>query len=208
MDKICGENMGCFMVEHNSLWKQVIVTKYGYEIGSWSLGTVNGPYGMFLWKHIRQGWDRFSPHIKFVLGCGSRIHFWLDIWWREDTLSRAFPLLFRIAQSSEARVADYLCWQNGVPHWDVHFTRLLHDWEVEPFQAMIGLLYSIKVQQNQEDRVCWGPTRSGCFEVKSYYQILSLNTSMCFLGKVFGRRELLPVWLSLCGQPLMGRFSQ
>jgi hypothetical protein len=106
LDKICGENMGRFMVEHDSLWKQVIVTKYGYEIGSWSLGTVNGPYGMSLWKHIRQGWDRFSPHIKFVLGCGSCIRFWLDIWCGEDTLSGAFPLLLRIAQSSEAWVAD------------------------------------------------------------------------------------------------------
>jgi hypothetical protein len=138
---------------------------------------------MSVWKHIRQGWDRFSPHIKFVMGCGSRIRFWLDIWCGEDTLSKVFPLLFRIAQSSEARVTDYLCWQNGVPHWDVRFTRLLHDWEVEPFQAMICLLYSIKVQQNQEDRVCWGPSRRGCFEVKSYYKILSLNTPRVFPWK-------------------------
>ena len=42
-----------FMVEHDSLWKQVIVTKYGYEIGSWSPGIATGPYGMSLWKHIR-----------------------------------------------------------------------------------------------------------------------------------------------------------
>ena len=131
------------------------MTKYGYEMGSWSPGSVIGPYGLSLWKHIRQGWDRFYSHLKFVLGCGSRIRFWLDVWCGEHTLSRAFPLLFHIAQSREARVADYLCWQNGVPHWDVRFTRLLHDWEVEPFQVLICLLYSTKVHQNQEDRVCW-----------------------------------------------------
>jgi hypothetical protein len=115
------------MVEHDFLWKQVIVTKYGYETGSWSLGVANGPYGMSLWKHIRRGWDRFSPHLKIVLGCGSCIRFWLDIWCGEVTLSRAFPLFFRIAQSREAQDANYLCWQNGVPQWDVRFTRLLHD---------------------------------------------------------------------------------
>jgi hypothetical protein len=172
-----------FMVEYDSLWKQVIVTKYGYETESWSPGIATGPYGMSLWKHIRQGWDRFSSHLKFVLGCGSRICFWLDLWCGEVMLSRAFPLLFRIAQSREARVADYLCWQNGVPHWDVRFTRLLQDWEVEPFQPMIDLLYSVKVHQYQEDRVCWGSSRSGCFEVKSYYQILSLNTPLGFPWK-------------------------
>jgi hypothetical protein len=59
----------------------------------------------------------------------------------------------------------------------------LHDWEVEPFQALIGLLYSTKVHQNQEDRVCWGPSRSSTFEVKSYYRILSLSTSMVFPWK-------------------------
>uniref|UniRef100_A0A2N9EXD0 Reverse transcriptase domain-containing protein n=1 Tax=Fagus sylvatica TaxID=28930 RepID=A0A2N9EXD0_FAGSY len=180
---LLGKWLWRFMVEHDSLWKQVIVTKYGYEPRSWSPGIANGHYGRSLWKHIRQGWDRFSSHLKFVLGCGSRIRFWLDIWCGEVPLSRAFPLLFRIAQSKEARVADYLCWQNGVPHWDVRFNRLLHDWEVETFQVMIGLLYSVKVHQHQEDRVCWGPSRSGCFEVKSYYKILSLNTSLRFPWK-------------------------
>jgi hypothetical protein len=112
------------------------------------------------------GWDRFSPHLKIVLGCGSCIRFWLDIWCGEVTFSRAFPLFFHIAQSREAQDADYLCWQNGVPHWDVRFTRLLHHWEVKPFQDMLGLLYPVKVHQSKEDRVCWGPSRSGCFEVK------------------------------------------
>jgi hypothetical protein len=118
---LLGKWLWCFMMEHDSLWKQVVVTKYGYETGSWSPGIVIGPYGMSLWKHIRQGWDRFSSHLNFVLGCGSRIRFWLDIWCGENTLSRVFLLLFRIAQNREARVADYLCWQNGVPQWDCPF---------------------------------------------------------------------------------------
>ena len=76
---LLGKWLWCFMMKHDSLWKQVVVTKYGYEIGSWSSGIVIGPYGMSFWKHITQGWDRFSPHLNFVLGCGSRIRFWLDI---------------------------------------------------------------------------------------------------------------------------------
>jgi hypothetical protein len=204
---LLGKWLWCFMMEHDSLWKQVVVTKYGYESGSWSPGIIIGPYGMSFWKHIRQGWDCFSPHLNFVLGCGSRIRFWLDIWCGENTLSRAFLLLFRIAQNREARVADYLCWQNRVSHWDVRFTRLLHDWEVEPFQALIGLLYSTKIHQNQEDRVCWGPSRSGTFEVKSYYRILSLSTSMVFPWKSIWKAGAPPrvaffVWTAAHGKIL------
>uniref|UniRef100_A0A2N9I8S1 Reverse transcriptase domain-containing protein n=1 Tax=Fagus sylvatica TaxID=28930 RepID=A0A2N9I8S1_FAGSY len=99
---LLGKWLWRFMVEYDSLWKQVIVTKYGYETGSWSPGIATGPYGPF----------------------------------------RCFSELPRVER---LRVADYLCWQNGVPHWDVRFTRLLQDWEVEPFQAMIGLLYSVKI---------------------------------------------------------------
>jgi hypothetical protein len=98
-------------------------------------------------------------------------------------------------------------WQNGVPHWDVRFTRLLHDWEVEPFQAMIGLLYSIKVQQNQEDQVCWSPSRRGCFEVKSYYKIISLKTPMVFPWKSIWKARAPPwvaffVWTAAHGKIL------
>ena len=50
---LLGKWLWCFMMEHDSLWKQVVVTKYGYETGSWSLGIVVGPYGMSFWKHIR-----------------------------------------------------------------------------------------------------------------------------------------------------------
>uniref|UniRef100_A0A2N9FEZ3 Reverse transcriptase zinc-binding domain-containing protein n=1 Tax=Fagus sylvatica TaxID=28930 RepID=A0A2N9FEZ3_FAGSY len=42
-------------------------------------------------------------------------------------LRAVFSLLFRIAQNKDALVAVF-CWQNGVAHWDVRFTRSVHDW--------------------------------------------------------------------------------
>jgi hypothetical protein len=45
--------------------------------------------------------------------------FWLDVWCGECSLQSAFPLLFCSAYNKSAMVADYVCWQNGVPHWDV-----------------------------------------------------------------------------------------
>ena len=72
---------------------------------------------------------------------------------------------------------------------------------------MIGLLYSVKVHQYQEDRVCWGSSRSGCFEVKSYYQILSLNTPLGFPWKSIWKVGAPPcvaffIWTAVHGKIL------
>lgn len=78
-------------------------------------------------------------------------------------LRAVFSLLFCIAQNKDALVADFLCWQNGVAHWDVCFTRSVHDWELVSLQDRLGLLYSRQVDRDQADCICWLPCRSGLF---------------------------------------------
>ena len=43
-----------FAIEMNSLWKQVIIDKYGKKEGGWCLKEVKGAYGVGLWKVIRK----------------------------------------------------------------------------------------------------------------------------------------------------------
>ena len=45
-------------------------------------------------------------------------------------------------------------------NWDILFTRLVNDWEVGSLQLFLGILYSIKVNRDEEDLLCWTPARS------------------------------------------------
>ena len=44
-----------FRIEKDALWRLVIKMKYGCELGGWCTRSVNGPYGVGLWKNISQG---------------------------------------------------------------------------------------------------------------------------------------------------------
>jgi hypothetical protein len=59
-----------------------------------------------VWKNIRKGWDSFSRFTRFIVGDGSKISFWHDLWCGDTTLKVAFPTLFGIARVKDACVVD------------------------------------------------------------------------------------------------------
>ena len=50
--------------------------------------------------------------------------------------------------------------------------RAIHDWEMDMLTAFLSLIYSIKIRRDVEDQICWRPTKSRLFEVKSVYRVL------------------------------------
>ena len=59
-----------FAIERNSLWKQVIIDKYGVEEGGWCLREVRGAYGVGVWKAIRKDWENIRSRSRFIVGNG------------------------------------------------------------------------------------------------------------------------------------------
>ena len=59
-----------FGIEEYALWGQVIELKYGCVWGGWCTRSVNGPYGVGLWKNISQGWPSFSLIFCMILVMG------------------------------------------------------------------------------------------------------------------------------------------
>jgi hypothetical protein len=49
--------------------------------------------------------------------------------------------------------------QNGHIHWNILFTRPVHDWEVEVVSRFFEL-YSQKIRYGGNDTICWIPSKT------------------------------------------------
>ena len=67
-----------FANERDSLWRLVISTKFGEEVGGWNTRDIRGGYGTGLWKDIRKEWLTLSQNTISSLGNGRRLGFWKD----------------------------------------------------------------------------------------------------------------------------------
>jgi len=72
--------------------------------------------------------------------------------------------------------------QNGHIHWNILFTRPVHDWEVEVVSRFYELC-SQKIRYVDEDTICWIPSKRKSSKVKSYYHVLSTHVRSTFPWK-------------------------
>lgn len=77
------------------------------------------------------------PHIRFMVGNGQRIRFWLDCWCGEQTLCCLFPVVCSLARFKDGMMADYLLVVSNSLVWNIQFTRPVNDWEMKEFTAFI-----------------------------------------------------------------------
>jgi hypothetical protein len=71
-------------------------------------------------------------------------------------------------------VANYLEISSGSLHWNVRFTRAVHDWKVDVFTLVFNFLYSFRLGWGGENKLWWPPSKRGAFDVRSLYNILVL----------------------------------
>jgi hypothetical protein len=189
---LLGKWLWRFGMEREAFWRQVVMVKYGSLEGGWTSKMPTGPYGVGLWKFICNGWDKFSRMLKFEVGDGARIRFGDDVWCIDDPLKVAYPELFRIARVKDAFVADNFQCRGDSVHWEVTFSRLAQDWEMESFSSFFELLYSVTITGIGEDKVCWPPSKSKSFQLKSYYKTLTSNGKDCFPWKSIWKAKVPP----------------
>jgi len=67
----------------------------------------------------------------------------------------------------------------------------MHDSEVDLVTSFFDLLYSIRLRQDGEDKICWIPSKRGTFVVRSFYSVLYFLASSLFLWKSIGELRLL-----------------
>jgi hypothetical protein len=81
-------------------------SKYGSLWGGWCSLEPIGVFGVGVWKNIKKCWDSFSSFTRFVVGDGTKINCWHDLWCGDMALKVACPALFRIACVKDTSVAD------------------------------------------------------------------------------------------------------
>ena len=64
-----------YACEKNSLWKQVIMTKYGQEGLGWRTKKANGAVGVGVWKVILKESAWCWDNMTFLSGKGTKIRF-------------------------------------------------------------------------------------------------------------------------------------
>uniref|UniRef100_A0A2N9FU80 Reverse transcriptase domain-containing protein n=1 Tax=Fagus sylvatica TaxID=28930 RepID=A0A2N9FU80_FAGSY len=195
-----------FGVERDAFWRKVIMVKYGSLDGGWMSKAPSGPHGVGLWKFIQSRWVKFSKLVTFEVGDGSLIRFWDDVWCGEEPLKLAYPELYRITYVKDGQVADYVHCRGHDVHWEVTFTRSAQDWELESISSL-ELLYSVKIQSSEKDKMCWKPARSKGFQVKSFYTHLSSPGLGLFLWKGIWKAKVPPrvaffAWTAALGKIL------
>lgn len=156
----------------NSLWKEVIKGKYGVE-GNWAAKHVSGPYGVSLWKSIRNLWPKFRSKAHFRIGNGLKTSFWEDNWLGQNSLKQLFPDIYILNQQQEAIVGEV--W--SIHGWNLSYRRLLNDWEITRITEFYKTLDQFKGTSLSEDCILWQGNRQGTFSIKSAYKEFNVSNN-------------------------------
>ncbi|XP_075665690.1 uncharacterized protein LOC142635420 [Castanea sativa] len=150
-----GQKLWRYGEENDALWRRVIGAKYGNDWGGWFTKSVSWAYGVCLWKSIRSGWLNFSKFLRYDVGDGTRVTFWVDVWCGDSPLKEAFLDLYNISRTRDASVSEVMCYANGRIFWNLQFHRFVNDQESHSLDSCMALIYSTKVRGVDSDKLCW-----------------------------------------------------
>ena len=170
--------------------------------------SVNGPYGVALWKSINQGWPSFSRYILYDIGDGSKVKFWQDHWCGETPLVVSYLDLFRFCRNKEASMVELMKSPNGVLFWDVSSFKGVHVRESEALSRFMETIYGSSIRGFGENKMCWIPSKDKGFLVKDYYRIFVGPTIFSFPWRSIWKQKIPSriaffVWSATLGKCLM-----
>ena len=87
------------------------------------------------------------------------------MWCGGCTLREAFLELYSISCNKESSIEDVMHFPNQRLHKDLQFSRAVQDWELEYLTSFLDLIYSMPLNGEGHDKLCWKPTRNKGFKV-------------------------------------------
>ncbi|RVX02717.1 LINE-1 reverse transcriptase-like [Vitis vinifera] len=171
-----------YACERENLWKQVILAKFGQEEHGWRSKKPSGAFGVGVWKEIMKETDWCWDNLKFMVGKGTRIRFWTDVWCAGTALSQSFPHLFALAANRNATVEEMWDHNSEQGGWNLRFLRNFNDWEVGMVGDLLLKLRGLRPSL-EEDSVSWKGGKNGKFKVKKAYSCLVNHIDTAFPEK-------------------------
>ena len=161
-----------FSMEDNSMWRGVIILKYGLEEGGYFPSIPKGCHGVGLWKEICKEALFIKNNCLMKIGDGSKARLWEDWWCGEAPLCYSFLSLDRLANSKGAKVAELWVASGSREGWNFRFGRKFHDWELEEVQGFLATVNPQSINPNLNDSFWWKKAKNGCFSVKTCVELL------------------------------------
>ena len=109
---------------------------------------------------------------KFVIGDGSRVRFWKDVWGGEQALCITFPTLFSLAVRKDALIREVLDTSNE-GGWTPQFSRPFNEWELTEVENFLLMTQPWRVVSNKEDKLVLKGGKSSLYSVKLVYEVLN-----------------------------------
>uniref|UniRef100_A0A2N9EMD6 Reverse transcriptase zinc-binding domain-containing protein n=1 Tax=Fagus sylvatica TaxID=28930 RepID=A0A2N9EMD6_FAGSY len=92
----------------------------------------------------------------------------------------------------KASVDDIMSFPNGILHWDIRFSRNVHDWELESLSSFMELIYSIALKGEGDNKLGWRHNPNKGFSVKEYYRCLNMVSFDPFPWKSIWKAKVPP----------------
>ena len=84
---------------------------------------------------------------------------------------------------------------------------MVQDWEIESLSSFLEVLDSAKIKRYEQDKMCWQPSPSTGFQVKSFYKQISSTGARSFPWNNIWKAKVPPMvaffsWTAASGKIL------
>ena len=145
------------LFHEQSLWVEQMKAKY--SINEHFFDVACAKYDSWAWRCILRNRYQFRKGIRWKVGDGTRIHFWLDNWCANDNLVSLLAVS-DISQLDTSILVSYFI--TGTKEWDILKLNDLVD------AVTLQLILATPIPSHPiPDSVCWGLSGNGDFSTKT-----------------------------------------
>ncbi|RVX12696.1 putative ribonuclease H protein [Vitis vinifera] len=164
---LLGKWLWRFANENESLWKQIISRKYDLQDGGWC--SKGKDTRVKFWKDLWYENQSLEDAFPILFNLSINKEGWVVEAWEEDGVGKAFPILFNLSINKEGWVTE--AWEkDGVgSSWGLRFNRHLNDWEVGKVKNLLNKLHPLTIRRGVDDLLQWKENKNGIFSVKASF---------------------------------------